>query len=209
MAYAFKTLRPLFRERGKINAEVTGRLTEVAGRHPRGQVLHRGEARGDCVRQGRPPAVPQHRQVDDRRLGHHRWQHGDRRHRRRPDDRPGRPGHPGGADDAGRPGHVHLLHRAGGGAAGLDCVHRHADHRGVRRARPHPRTAEHGHRGRRGRAAGQREPADGATSPSSTCGSSTRPAGPCCATCRSPRRPARPRRSSGRAGRARARSSAW
>ncbi len=31
MAYAFKTLRPLFRERGKINAQVTGRLTESLG----------------------------------------------------------------------------------------------------------------------------------------------------------------------------------
>jgi subfamily B ATP-binding cassette protein MsbA len=31
MSYAFKTLRPLFRERGKINAEVTGRLTEALG----------------------------------------------------------------------------------------------------------------------------------------------------------------------------------
>ncbi len=31
MAYAFKKLRPLFRERGKINAEVTGRLTEALG----------------------------------------------------------------------------------------------------------------------------------------------------------------------------------
>jgi subfamily B ATP-binding cassette protein MsbA len=31
MAYAFKVLRPLFRERGKINAEVTGRLTEALG----------------------------------------------------------------------------------------------------------------------------------------------------------------------------------
>ncbi|HYG77823.1 MAG TPA: ABC transporter ATP-binding protein, partial [Planctomycetota bacterium] len=32
MAYAFTHLRPLFRERGKINAEVTGRLTEsIAG----------------------------------------------------------------------------------------------------------------------------------------------------------------------------------
>ncbi|HET7224400.1 MAG TPA: ABC transporter ATP-binding protein [Candidatus Eisenbacteria bacterium] len=28
MSYAFRTLRPLFRERGRINAEVTGRLTE-------------------------------------------------------------------------------------------------------------------------------------------------------------------------------------
>ena len=31
IAYAFNTLRPLFRERGKINAEVTGRLTEALG----------------------------------------------------------------------------------------------------------------------------------------------------------------------------------
>jgi ABC-type multidrug transport system fused ATPase/permease subunit len=31
MAYAFRTLRPLFRERGKINADVTGRLTEALG----------------------------------------------------------------------------------------------------------------------------------------------------------------------------------
>ena len=31
MAMAFKRLRPLFRERGKINAEVTGRLNETLG----------------------------------------------------------------------------------------------------------------------------------------------------------------------------------
>jgi subfamily B ATP-binding cassette protein MsbA len=31
MAYAFRTLRPLFRERGRINAEITGRLTEAIG----------------------------------------------------------------------------------------------------------------------------------------------------------------------------------
>jgi len=31
MAYAFQRLRPLFRERGKIQAEVTGRLTEALG----------------------------------------------------------------------------------------------------------------------------------------------------------------------------------
>jgi len=31
MAYAFKRLRPLFRERGKIQAEVSGRLTEALG----------------------------------------------------------------------------------------------------------------------------------------------------------------------------------
>ena len=31
MTYAFRTLRPLFRERGKINAEVTGRLNQALG----------------------------------------------------------------------------------------------------------------------------------------------------------------------------------
>jgi len=31
MSYAFKTLRPLFRERGQINAEVTGRLNQALG----------------------------------------------------------------------------------------------------------------------------------------------------------------------------------
>ena len=31
MAVAFNRLRPLFRERGKINAEVTGRLNETLG----------------------------------------------------------------------------------------------------------------------------------------------------------------------------------
>ncbi len=31
MAYAFKKLRPLFRERGKIQAEITGRLTQTLG----------------------------------------------------------------------------------------------------------------------------------------------------------------------------------
>ena len=86
MAYAFNTLRPLFRERGKINAEVTGRLTGVAWRHPRGEVVHGREARGDRLHQGRAPAVPQHRQVDDRRLGDHGRQHGGHRRRRRADD---------------------------------------------------------------------------------------------------------------------------
>src|SRR5215469_3244812 len=31
LQYAFKTIRPIFRERGRINAEVTGRLTESLG----------------------------------------------------------------------------------------------------------------------------------------------------------------------------------
>ena len=31
MSYAFRTLRPLFRERGRLNAELTGRLTQALG----------------------------------------------------------------------------------------------------------------------------------------------------------------------------------
>jgi ABC-type multidrug transport system fused ATPase/permease subunit len=31
LQYGFKRIRPIFRERGKINAEVTGRLTESLG----------------------------------------------------------------------------------------------------------------------------------------------------------------------------------
>ena len=86
MAYAFRTLRPLFRERGKINAEVTGRLTEALGGIRDRQELHRREARGDRLRQGRASAVPQRRQVDDRRLGDDLGQYRHHRHRRRRDD---------------------------------------------------------------------------------------------------------------------------
>ena len=72
MAYAFKRLRPLFRERGKIQAEVTGRLTEALG-GIRIVKSYTAEKREEIVfTQGRAPAVPQHRAVDDRRLGHDR-----------------------------------------------------------------------------------------------------------------------------------------
>jgi subfamily B ATP-binding cassette protein MsbA len=45
MAFAFNKLRPIFRERGKINAEVTGRLTESLGgvRVVKAYVAERGE----------------------------------------------------------------------------------------------------------------------------------------------------------------------
>ncbi len=45
MAYAFNKLRPIFRERGKINAEVTGRLAESLGgvRVVKAYVAERGE----------------------------------------------------------------------------------------------------------------------------------------------------------------------
>ena len=86
MAYAFRTLRPLFRERGKINAEVTGRLTESLGgiRVVKSYTAEKREA--IVFAQRSAPAVPEHREVDDGRLGDHRGQHRGRRNHRRADD---------------------------------------------------------------------------------------------------------------------------
>ena len=68
MAVAFKRLRPLFRERGKINAEVTGRLAQSLG-GIRIVKAYTAEKREELVfTQGRPPPVPQRRPVDHRRL---------------------------------------------------------------------------------------------------------------------------------------------
>ena len=94
MATAFKRLRPLFRERGKINAEVTGRLNETLGGIRDRQGLHRREARGARLHEGRAPAVPQRREVDHRRLGDHGVLDGDHRHHRRDHDHRRRPRDP-------------------------------------------------------------------------------------------------------------------
>ena len=61
-AVRLQTLRPLFRERSKINAEVSGRLDRVVLRRAGGQGLPRRAARGAGVLQGRPPPLPQRRQ---------------------------------------------------------------------------------------------------------------------------------------------------
>ena len=131
-----------------------------ARRHPHRQELHGGEARRDRVHARRAQAVPQHRAVDDRRLGHDLRQHRDHRRRRRDHDLDGRQRHPRRPHDAGRFRDVHLLHRPAGGADDLDRQHRHADHRSVCRARSHPRDPEHGDRGRsrRGQALAGRDP---------------------------------------------------
>ena len=94
MALAFKRLRPLFRERGKINAEVTGRLNETLG-GIRIVKTYTAEKREELVfTEGRPPAVPQRRAVDHRRLRHHRVLDRRRRRHRRDHDRRRRPRDP-------------------------------------------------------------------------------------------------------------------
>ena len=54
LQYGFKTIRPIFRERGKINAEVTGRLTESLGgvRVIKGYHAEDREATRLCRRRG-------------------------------------------------------------------------------------------------------------------------------------------------------------
>ena len=52
---AFSTIRPIFRERGKINAEVTGRLTESLGGVRVIKGYHAEAARGSGLCDWRPP----------------------------------------------------------------------------------------------------------------------------------------------------------
>ena len=64
MWYAFRVVRPVFRERGKIYAEVTGRLTETIG-GIRIVKTYTAEKREELVfTTRRAPAVPQHREDD-------------------------------------------------------------------------------------------------------------------------------------------------
>ena len=146
MAYAFRTLRPLFRERGKINAEVTGRLTEALG-GIRVVKSYTAEKREEIV--FTKGAHRLFRNIAKSMTGVSATTAGstvDRRHRRRADDLAGRPRDPRRRDDARRSDHVHLLHRPGRGAARVDRLDRHADHRGVRRPRSHPRDPRHADR---------------------------------------------------------------
>ena len=94
MAFAFTRLRPIFRERGKINAEVTGRLGESLGgiRIVKAYMAERREQLVFTAR--RAPAVPQHRQDDHRHLGAGRGLHRHHRRHRRADDRGRRPRDP-------------------------------------------------------------------------------------------------------------------
>ncbi len=54
---AFRTIRPIFRERAKINAEVTGPAHRVAGRRARGEGLSRRSERGEGLCRRRDTAA--------------------------------------------------------------------------------------------------------------------------------------------------------
>ena len=65
LQYAFKTIRPIFRERGKINAEVTGRLTESLGGVRVIKGYHAEEREADGVLGRRGAAAAQRDEVAD------------------------------------------------------------------------------------------------------------------------------------------------
>ena len=58
-------MRPIFRERGKINAEVTGRLTESLGGVRVVKGYHAEEPRGGGLRRRRAAAAGQRDEVAD------------------------------------------------------------------------------------------------------------------------------------------------
>ena len=84
----------------------------ITRRHPHRQGLYRGAARGPGVREGRPQAVQEHREVDGGCVDRVGGVHAHRRHHRRADDRRRGPRDPRGHDDAWRVRDVRLLHRA-------------------------------------------------------------------------------------------------
>ena len=140
MALAFNRLRPLFRERGKINAEVTGRLNETLG-GIRIVKTYTAEKREELVftkgvhRLFRNVAqsitgvsgITAFSTVVVGAIGVIMIVVG---------------GNSiiAGADDARRFHQLHPVHRPDGGSGRSDCFHRHADQRGVCRSRSHSRS---------------------------------------------------------------------
>ena len=111
MAYAFKRLRPIFRERGEIQAQVTGRLAQALG-GVRVVKAYVAEEREQAVfASGVYRLFDNVAQDDHRHLGDHRRGHGHRRRHRRGHDPRRRPVDPVGRDDARRLHHVPVLHR--------------------------------------------------------------------------------------------------
>ena len=66
---AFRTIRPIFRERGKINAEVTGRLTESLGGVRVIKGYHAEEREAEVFARRRPAAAGQRAAIADRDVG--------------------------------------------------------------------------------------------------------------------------------------------
>ncbi len=153
LAYAFRRLRPIFRERNKIQAEITGRLAESLGGVRVVKAYTAEKFEEEVFGGGIDRLFGNIRSTMSGIAGRDQRLDGAPRRRRRDHDGGRRTLDPRRLDDARRLHHVHLLQRPAGGAGGRDRGDRHPADRGVRRPRPHPRDLRQDDRGRRGRGA--------------------------------------------------------
>ncbi len=134
LAYAFKKLRPIFRERNDINAEVTGRLGESSGRHSHRQSIHGGKTRRTFICTRSASSFSQCRQNRDGRFGRFVFFFGRHRRNRRRDDRHRRQRRAEPNDDARRFFYVYFFYFSARASGRRTDFNRHADHRSLRRS---------------------------------------------------------------------------
>ncbi len=209
LSYAFRRLRPIFRERNKIQAEITGRLGESLGGVRVVKAYTAEKFEETSLRQRHRSPVREHPQHDERHRGRDSASTALVGRRRRDHDGGRRTLDPRRLDDAGRFHHVHLLQRPAGRAGSRDRRDRNAAERGSSPASTGSARFSARRRKTTRTRRGGRSRSSAVKSSSRTSGSSTSPKLPFCAASRSGRRPARRPRSSAPRAPARAPSSAW
>ncbi len=142
LSKAFTKIRPIFRERGKINAEVTGRLTESLGGVRVVKGYHAEEREAAVFAGGVKRLLTNVEAIAHRHVLHEPFGHRADGHRRRRGDvcrhAPDLRGHA----HAGRIRHLHRVPGVSGGAGVRSGWHRHPDHGGAGRPRPHARSPD-------------------------------------------------------------------
>ena len=138
---AFETIRPIFRARPKITAEVTGQADRIAGRRAGGEGLSRGRARGEDFFGRRAAAAGQRVENADGDFAYESVGLGADGAGERGGDVHGRAPDSGGHDDAGNFSDVHDFFGVAGGAGVSDRGDWHADYRSDYRTGAHARNS--------------------------------------------------------------------
>ena len=142
LSRAFKTIRPIYRARPKINAEVTGQAHGVARRRPRGEGLSRGRARRKSVFGRRAAAARERDQNAHGDLADVAFGQRADGNCERDDHASGRATDSGRDDDAGNVSHLHDFSRDAYCARHADCGAWPADDGGSGRPRTHAGDSE-------------------------------------------------------------------
>ena len=132
---AFQRLRPAFRERGKLRADVTGRLTEALGGIRVIKGFHAIEKEGEIFEAGVLGIFRNVKQTLTTTSTVTSPRHVFHRHRERAHYGVRWPADPSGVTDAGGSLPVHAFHGISGRAHRTDGQHRNPNDRGVRRPR--------------------------------------------------------------------------